>query len=305
MVSRKGFGLIQALLAVALVSGAIFVFATLFNIIKLNKSGSLYSLAYKIAQEELEAVRTLPIESLTPRTNSDFINVIYSQGGMAAANDNDAPSAPNVMNISASSTLSLSVLPCECFSDFSFESYVKSSSTPQKIGLIFKAQDINNYYFFYLKSDRLTLEKKVNGVVSTLYQTFQAFNADQWYKIKISATGDSITLYLDDVNIGIAADNSLSSGSFALANMDTASNFDDVSLICGANSYFWNFDGTPEGEIPADWRRLGVNNLPAGRGTLSISEAYGSPNIKQIDINIYWTERGQDKTITVSTLKTQ
>jgi hypothetical protein len=302
----KGFGLIQALLAVALVSGAIFVFATLFNILRLNKTGSLYTAAYKIAQEQMETAQTLPLASLTNRTNADFFNVIYNRGAAGAASDASAPSAPNALRLSSStSTLNLALLPFSGIADFTFEASVKATGAPQKTGLLFRAQDTNNYYFFYIKSDKIALEKKVGGSASALYETFQTFNADTWYKLKVIAAGNAISLYLNDIKIQDITDASFSLGSFALANLNTPSDFDNVLFIYGGETHQWNFDNLSAGEIPSDWRRFGLYDLPGGRGTLTISEPYGTTDIKKIDVSVFWIEKGQNKSITISTLRTQ
>ncbi|MFH1193796.1 MAG: LamG-like jellyroll fold domain-containing protein [bacterium] len=306
MSSPKGFGLIQALLAVALVSGAIFVFATLFNILRLNKTGSLYTAAYKIAQEQIETIQTLPLSSLTNRTSADFLNVIYNKGAAGVISDATAPSAPNTLQLSSSTTtLNLALLPFGGIADFTFEASVKTTGAPQKTGLLFRAQDTNNYYFFYIKSDRIVLEKKASGSASTLYETFQTFNVNTWYKLKVIASGSTISLYLNDTKIQDVVDSSFTSGSYALADLDTPSNFDDVLFSYGGETSQWNFDNLSAGEIPSDWRRLGLADLPDGRGVITISEPYGTTDIKKIDVSVSWIEKGQTKSVTISTLKTQ
>lgn len=304
--SPKGFGLIQTLLAVALVSGAIFVFATLANILRLNKAGSLYTAAYKIAQEQMETIQTLRLADLTPRTDSDFFNVIYNSGEAGATSDAAAPSAPNVLRLSSStSTVDLALLPFSGISDFIFEASVKTPGAAQKTGLLFRAEDADNYYFFHIKSDRIALEKKTNGTETALYETFQTFNADVWYKLKVVAAGNTISLYLNDTKIQDISDASFSSGSFALANLDTPSDFDNVLFTYGGETCQWNFDNLAQGEIPSDWRRFGLGDLPSGRGTITISEPYGTTDIKKIDVSVFWIEKGQTKSVTISTLKTQ
>jgi len=303
---RSGFGLIQALLAVALVSGAIFVFATLLNVLRMNKTGSLYTAAYKIAQEQIESLRGIPVSALATRTDADFLNVIYNQGTAGAVNDGFAPSGPNALFLSSStSTLNLTLLPYDGVADFTFEASIKTTSAPQKIGLLFRARDINNYYFFYIKSDRIALEKKVNGTASALYEAFQTFNAGVWYKLKVVAAGNALSIYLNDTKIQDLADSSFSSGSFALANFDTPGNFDNVSFVYSEENRQWNFDDLSVGKMPAEWQRFGISDLPNGRGLLTISEPYGSADIKKIDATVLWTEKGKSQSVTISTLKTQ
>jgi len=304
--SPKGFGLIQALLAVALVSGAIFVFATLLSIIQMNKTGSLHTGAYKLAQEQMEILRNLPISDLTTRTNADFVNIIYNNGAAGTVNDISAPSSPETLELSsATSTLNLMLLPNDAISDFTFEASLKASSTPIKTGLMFRTKDINNYYFFYIKSDKIALEKKVGGITSTVYESFRTLSAGTWYKLKITAAGSAISLYLDDTKIQDITDASISSGSLALADVGTPTRFDNISLSYGTTVNYWNFEGLAQGGIPKEWRRFGINNLPDGIGKLTISEPYSSSDIKKIDITVSWVEKGTNKSIILSTLRTQ
>lgn len=304
--SPRGFGLIQALLAIALTSGAIFVFATLMKVIQLNKAGSLSTAAYKIAGEEMESVRALPLLELSARTNAPFINIIYNNGASYAAGHITAPSSPKTLALSSStSTLNLALLPYDGIADFTFESYVMASTTPIKAGLLFRGKDINNYYFFYLSSDRAALLKKVNGTETILYEIFQSFAADTWYKLKVAAGGSAISIYLNDLKIQDVADTAFSFGSLALANLNTPANFDNVVLTFNSQTFAWNFDNLAIGAAPDEWQRFGLNHLPNGAGLLTISEPFGVTTIKKIDVNVSWVERGQNKSITLSTLKTQ
>lgn len=304
---RKGFTLIEVLIAIAMVGGVIAVFGVLLNVLRINKSGSFAAAAYKIAQEEIDIVKSYPLSSLTARTSSTFIGTIDNAGSFGAMTTSTAISSPNALanNAASSSPLGIITLPYANLADFAFESSVKKTDISGKTGLLFRAKDLDNYYFLYLQNNQLVLDKRFNGVTSTLYSTAQTFLPDTWYKLKIAAAGSNLSLYIDDNLRSTVTDASLALGAAALANQGNTAHFDNASLIHDSITENWNFDNLTPGSLPANWTRLGINDLPNGAGALTISEPYGAATIKKIDVTVSWTERGQNKLITLSTLKTE
>jgi len=300
---NRGISIIEVLVSIAIIGGSIAVFATLLNILQLNKSGGLNFSAYKLAQEELEAVRSLPLSDLTVRANDNFANVFYNSGAAGAISDGTAISLPNSFELSNStSSLAAVLLPYNKMADLTVEANLNSTSTAQKTGIVFRGRDNENYYFFYIKNDRIGLEKNVNGSITSLHETLQSFSSNAWYKIKAVAGGTSLSLYLNDNLFATVVDSSLGSGYAALASYSSSSRFDNVSLTYNSQISSWNFDDLSANAVPADWQRFGINDLPNGQGFLTISEPYGVSTIKKIDVSVNWTERGEVKTVSLSTM---
>lgn len=301
---NKGITIIEILISVAILSGAIAVFSALLEITKLGKTSANYSIAYKLAEEELEAVRALPNSALGLRASSTFLNILHHAGNSRVVATSGAASSPNVLqNNTSTVSLGLAVLPFNTMSDFSLETMVRSPLTSEKSGIIFRARDLDNFYFLYLKDGLLTLEKKVDGTDSVITSSVQAFLPDTWYKIKISTAGNNISVYINDALIGNYSDSSHSYGASALANENNMAEFDNVSLIWGSESRIWRFDDVDLGKLPDDWMRVSPQNLPGGSAVLSIYEPYGTTDLKKIDVGVSWSERGGTKSVFLSTMK--
>ncbi len=196
-------------------------------------------------------------------------------------------------------------LPYANLTNFTLESSVKTTGTSGKTGLIFRAKDLDNYYFLYLQNNQLVLDKRADGVTSTLYSAAQAFLPGTWYELKVAAAGSSLSLYVNDNLYSTITDASLTSGAAALTNYGNITYFDNASLTHDSTTENWDFDNLSANTIPADWMRFGINDLPNGAGALTISEPYGVATIKKIDVTVTWKERGQNESITISTLKTE
>ncbi|MCG2693704.1 LamG domain-containing protein, partial [Candidatus Parcubacteria bacterium] len=234
MKRQSGISLIEILITIAIIGSAVAVFATLINVIYLNKVGNLYTTAYKLASGELDAIRELPFNDLQNRTDGNFINILYNAGNPHVLGD--------ALVISASSTpLGVAILPYNKMSDFTIEADVKSTPLSNEAGLLLRARDLENYYFFYIKGDQLALIKNINGIKETLYQTFQSFESDTYYNLKATLSGSSISLYLNDALINTTDDLSFSAGYAALASANNEATFDNVELTLGGELYDWDF----------------------------------------------------------------
>lgn len=283
------------------------IFGAVLNVMRLNKTGGYAAAAYRLAEEEMDILRNRPLASLSTQTSSTLVGVLYNNGKYGAVSDGAAVSAPQVLqnNAETSSPLGIVALPYGNLADFTFEASLKTTSTERAAGLLFRAQDLDNYYFFYLENNQIVLDKRAAGITSTLYTAGQTFLPATWYKLKIIAAGSNLSLYLNDNLLTAISDNSISSGFSVLANQSGTVSYDNVTLIHDLLAETWNFDETAPSELPNDWLRFGVNDLPEGRGLLSISEPYGVSTIKKIDVSVSWKEKGQTKTITLSSLKTE
>ncbi len=90
------------------------------------------------------------------------------------------------------------------------------------IGVLFRYIDKDNYYFFFMVEDGgsggpfRALQKKVDGVFSTLKFDDWEYEEDRWYDINIIVEESSIEIYMDDDLVFNVNDDSLSQGGIGL-----------------------------------------------------------------------------------------
>jgi len=296
MRKQKGLSLIEIIITIAIIGSAVSIFATLINVIYLNKVGNLYTTAYKLASEEMDALHKLPFNELQNRTNSQFINVLYNNG-------NPRVLASSLYMSTSNTSLGVAILPYDKKTDFVVEADVKSNPLLNETGFLLRARDLENYYFFYIKNDRVAFMKNVNGVNETLYQAFQNFESDTYYNLKAVLSGNNISLYLNDTPLGTINDLSFTSGYVALSSANSETSFDDVCLTFGGESHRWDF--TDLSELPTEWQRVGLNDIPQREGILNISEPFNDTLIKKVDITIKWFGKGEEKSVNLSSLISQ
>jgi len=300
---KRGISLIEMLITIAIIGGAVAVFGTLLSILRINKTTTIYSSAYKIAQAEIESLRDLPLASLINRTDGRFINILFNNGTKTILENQEYVSAPNALQLtSPTSTPGIILLPENNASDLTLEANIFAPSSMNEVGFLLRARDLENNYHFYIKNDRIILEKNIDGTPTILYENIQAFNADTWYKIKIVASSNQLSLYLNDLLLNTVVDNTFTFGYTSLINEDGTDYFDDI-LLTSENSKTWNFDNSST--VPDEWQVFSIYDLPQGNDFLTISEPYGDSTIKQIDVVVSWIEKGEPKSITISTLKTE
>ena len=114
-----------------------------------------------------------------------------------------------------------------------------SSSTADGIGLVFRWQDQDNFYFFLMDGQRSyrRLGKKVGGVFQELdvgaVDLANGYAADDEISVRVRVKGDSLSVFLDGSLVLSGTDTSLPSagrvGFYSWANVDAR--FDGVQLI--------------------------------------------------------------------------
>lgn len=293
------------MVAIFLISMLVVVFSTSFNSITLNRTIRAKAQAQFLAQEEIETIRTLPFANLTNRTNAPFIGVNYNLGTSLVKADAAALSSPNVYELlpAASATnnfTSLAILPGDIYGDFTFETSLKvlsSSPVGWQAGFAFRSNDINNLYRLVFSASQIKLEKMISGATTSLYSNSRTFTANTWYKLKITATGTSLGVYLDDTLLTTVTDTSLAKGAIALAGLNSAkADFDSLTLTSGTTSTF-NFDSLTAGKTASGWERFGLYDLSSGTGKLSIENYNGNADIKKVTVEIDWLFGASTKTI--------
>jgi hypothetical protein len=102
-------------------------------------------------------------------------------------------------------------------------------------GVLFRYSDNLNFYFVGITNAGIALQKRINGVDTTLLFQTHVFQADQWYDLSVQMCGTDITVWSDDVNLNFS-DSSLVIGKAGLwaSNVNPAHligvNFDDVII---------------------------------------------------------------------------
>jgi hypothetical protein len=88
------------------------------------------------------------------------------------------------------------------------------STNNNSIGMIFRYRDANNYYRFSMDRQRnfRRLIKKVEGVVTTLWEDHVAFSVNRSYQLEIEASEDQLLAYLDDALLFNVVDGSVAAG---------------------------------------------------------------------------------------------
>lgn len=106
------------------------------------------------------------------------------------------------------------------------------STDDDYIGVLFRYQDPENYYRFSLSSQisKIRLEKRVDGVFETI-----GFLEEMWpecrFNISVDVRGDSIKVYLDQMEYFSIVDTSLSWGKVGFATYhNNASFFNDITV---------------------------------------------------------------------------
>ncbi|MBU0597703.1 hypothetical protein KKF61_01750 [Patescibacteria group bacterium] len=308
-----GNSLIESIVAISVVSFLIMIFAASYTIITTNKYLKHKNLALNLAAEEIEALRGIPISGLSNRTNGDFIEVPYNIGTWQVSASASAPSLPNVYSLNLPAAIStgitgIATVPGFDFDDYTFETQIKNlpdSPSNWRAGVLFRLHDINNYYKVYFNSTNLYVSKNVSGTETNLNSKLKSFSTNTWYELKIVALDNSFEIYIDDL-LELSAsdvDENFASGKIALLGINSIhAEYDDASITSGS-AQTWNFDSDAVGTTPSQWKRFGLNDLPAGIGKLTIQDYEDTySDIKDITARIEWTERNITKAVELKTL---
>ncbi len=167
-------------------------------------------------------------------------NVI--QGNWVIANDPSDPekhTVPRVYTGNVSGMNAGVAMIDEWLRNFSVDAKIKIMDWPAEAwnnGLLFRYQNIDNYYAANINHHRLSLIRKQGGVVTPLaVDSFIVFLPNEWYCLSVYCCEDSLHLLVDGERKLSAADGTFSEGYFALwvANNDTTETtvfFDDIDI---------------------------------------------------------------------------
>ncbi|MFE5323246.1 immunoglobulin-like domain-containing protein [Paenibacillus sp. NPDC056579] len=121
--------------------------------------------------------------------------------------------------------------------DYGIEARVKTSDSGNvQMGLIARATDYNNLYYFKLQRSGSThqavLEKRVNGTTTVLKtgDLAEPIQSNRWYKLNLEAVGTTLRASIDGVQVIELTDASRTSGKFGLRSHESIAGFDDVKV---------------------------------------------------------------------------
>ncbi len=311
-----GYSLIESLVAIGLVLLLIIIFSASSTIILNNRSLRHTNLAYNLAVEEIEALRSIPFTELTNKTDAPLIEVAHNIGSWTVSAPSSPSSSPNVLELALPGTLltgvtGTAIAPGFDYSNPTIEAQVKilpDSPSNWKTGFYIRYHDSANYYRVSFTSTVLYVDKIVNGIETTLDSESRLFAENTWHKLKVETSGSTFNVYVDDTLEMTIDDpgNSLNLGRIGLAGLNsTHAYFDDVS-ITGDTTQSWNFDADETGDMPSSWKRFGINDLPSGVGKLTIEDDQpGFSTLKNVTVVIEWKENENNRSVQLETMITQ
>lgn len=310
---KFGYTIIEAIVAIGLVGFFILIYGASYTAVTSNQFLKNKSLAYNLAAEELEALRSTPFARITNRTDGNFIEVAYNKGNWSVKSDAAAPSLPNVYEIASpagnpSGITGVAVVPGFDYDNFTDETKIKvmaDSTAGWQAGVYFRYHDADNYYRVYFTGTNLYIDKKVGGVETSLTSKAKAFSTNTWYTLKVVANNNAFEVFVNGTSelTGTDAVSSFTAGRLTLLGLNSVhAYFDDISITTSATKT-WNFDSDAVGQVAASWQRFGLNDLPRGIGKLTIEDAQtGFTDIKKVKARVEWYERNNLKYIELSTL---
>ncbi|MFA5070077.1 MAG: hypothetical protein WC528_02245 [Patescibacteria group bacterium] len=293
-------------MSIFVVSLLIYVFASISRYIDLSSSNKNLIHAYELAQEEIEALRSLTFDKLVQPADNNFMNVAYNVGDWQVVLDDTRHVYELKSPGSLSGVTGLQLLPLGDLQNIILEGDIKilSSGSPTgwRAGLYFYYQDKNNYYQLSFSPNNLSLIKKVAGVELTLYSAAPATAFDIWYTYKAQISAGNIKIYRNSVELASITDASLSSGKAALLGLNSVHAYFDDIKIDGTLVTNGDFVSGPHDQVADGWERLGINDLPAGQTTLTIQDHNSSADIKKITAKVLWREGNRNREVSLQTL---
>lgn len=290
------------------------IFSASLVVLNANQSNQNKNLAYGFAEAELVALSHYPFDSLTERTDGDFVGLAYNLGQQKIINDAAAQSPAQVQSVSPASITvgnnisSVVLLPESYYGDFTWSGYLKtlsSSASDWQAGIIFRYQDIANYYYFSISGSTIRLTKVLSGTPSVLWSQGQTFNFDTWYKLKVVAAGTSLKVYLNDVLKIDQSDSSFASGYLGFLGQNSAYYYlDSLHLESSVKNGDWSFDAESADAFPAGFVKISPSGLTGLRGKLTI-ENYAGTDIKKITAKVSWQEKGSAREIQLQTVRSK
>ncbi|MFC1687311.1 prepilin-type N-terminal cleavage/methylation domain-containing protein [Patescibacteria group bacterium] len=306
--TMRGFGLIESLVSIAVISLLIVVVGGYIITQRLQRHSQYQTLARQLMVEEIESLRSASFSDLGNRTNTPFIEVGYNSGTWAIeapVNPQSDPYVYTVYDASGDSNPSRQIVPVGKVGDAVLESYFRIKPTSPagwKIGMYYRYHDSQNYNLVTVSSSQIRIVKVVEGVETQLWSKAKTINTNTWYSFTMNSQGNSFSVLINGVNEtgSPVEDNEFSQGYFALAGFDgVTAEFDDI-FVSNITTNFWSFPLATEqvGSIAVGWQRTTPENIPNGSTSITINDLEpGYSDIKKVDLTVSWTEGANAKSL--------
>lgn len=321
----KGTGLIEATVAIAVIGFLIVVVAGLTNAVSVNRSSLLTAQATALAQEELEALRSLPYANLVNQTTGPLLGIVPNFGRWTAEADSSlGHTSPNVLLVdpvsgAVNGETGVLLLPPYPTGDGTISLKLKAragSPVNWQVGAFFRARDLRSGYLVRVDAATLKLLKRTPTGTSPwyaeteLYSAAQVFSLDAWQEISVALSGSSITIALNGSLLTVTpiTDSTYTKGHVAVfAGNGARAAYDDIALPTTA----FNFDADPTGATPSDLVRVGINDLPDATAAVPNDNAQvsigdqiaGDADVRKFTVTVSWQERSGTKSVTLTSLR--
>lgn len=311
---QSGFSLLESIIAIALLAIILSLFtATTSTTVFMRRAGDAVQ-ASLFVREELEALRALTFPELLNRTNGRLLGLTFQRGDWEVQAVTAPPSGTKALVLDAAVTAlvnetGLAVLPGDYRGDFDMTAKIRvqaASPSGWGAGIAFRYVDAENHYRFRFSAGGIALDEVRQGTATTLWSQSTAHSTNVWYTLRVVATDDSFALYRNGSLLSTQIDGTITKGDLAIQALSGALlHADDVSVTESAVTTDWDFDADAEETLPADWRRLSYSDLPNGAATLTIADYLSQTTVKQVTVTVTWTDSGDTRTSTGTTLISQ
>lgn len=158
---------------------------------------------------------------------------VFSGKWEVRANEEGAPSPPNVLCQTGNATFPSLVLDNTIYEDLNVTTRFKAifGKEDQAAGIIFRVQDKDNYYILRANAleNSVNLYKYTGGSRSQLKGAGVPVSAGQWHELRIETNDETLRGYLDGTQVVETADDTFHAGKIGLwTKADSVTCFDDV-----------------------------------------------------------------------------
>jgi len=302
----KGLTLIEVVIGLALVGVLVITFSVSLTASVAARRIKHRNIAAALVDQELNVLKNMSAATVPVQTDGPLLGVLYMQGSWEVMTDITAPSGSMVLQTTStgSGISSVMPLPKNAYDDFTLTADAKVLSTAPagwQMGLLFRANDLQNGYMLYLDASSLTVDVVIDGTPTELYSDIRSISEDSWQELSVVASGGSLTIKLNGLTITTINDPTFASGKAALLTWEGATaNFDDV-IIEGSTE---DMESTASGEIPDGWERFGLSVLPGNAAAdLTVAELFGDSSFKRYTTEVHWIDGSSNRTFSESTDK--
>ncbi|MNC27839.1 Extracellular exo-alpha-L-arabinofuranosidase precursor [compost metagenome] len=161
--------------------------------------------------------------------DNDFSNWTVSGGSWSLVTDGSLALSQNTASGEA-----LAFTGDTSWSDYTYSARVKLLAVTGNAGLVFSYVDNSNYYALRLNDsgDKVELYKKSGGTMTLASSTSYAVTPGRWAEMKVTVSGNTITGFVDGVQLLQWTDTSaLPAGKIGIRMHTSTARIDDVKVI--------------------------------------------------------------------------